>query len=428
MRHHLNCNFFYPDGSPVAAGTKVYAEFRTDDPADQSPAPVAASVPADHRARFTFAPDAPVGVGANVLILIAGHVWQGRQLFPSVEQEGDTITLERSTGTSPFDPGRPAPVRQTPLPPFDHDDPGGAVHTTLPPEQVIPSGPDRDWWRGDFGGVTLTDTPPFFPGANSAIPKMTMSFQLPYYDRHWQDVILTAHAERGYTHFHLDRFTWQQKGLSPTDAIALMASVQSWGFFTSYWGIGTLDGHFTSWAQASGLYQPVLDALQAAGPSVSEKTILIVGEELNSCTSPEGLLDIVQHLAPQCRDLNIPLWLHFTSNYPAWPIGSQSKVDFWRVMLGLGVKGLCWQADPFDPAGTMGARMYDSRRYLADAGGGKLAAFELRAFAQLQGRFDEDHGCLTGWEMLCATHVPGSHVPAVAGFANGARYPDGSAI
>jgi hypothetical protein len=208
-----------------------------------------------------------------------------------------------------------------------------------------------------------------------------------------------------------------------------MAYIQSWGFFTSYWGIGTPDGHFTSWAQARPLYQPTLDALIAAGPDVCKNTILIVGEELNTCTSPEGLLDIVQHLAPICHDHDIPMWLHFTSNYPGWPRPGESKVQFWQGMHALGVKGQCWQSNAYDLAGTMGGHMADSRLYLEHASlDMRLVAFETRATAQLTGQCDEAHGCLTGYELLCKVREPGSVAPAVSGFGNGGRRPDGNPL
>lgn len=338
--------------------------------------------------------------------------------------------LHASTGSR-----RPPVVRQRPLPPFDVDATGqNAVHTTLPPEQRIPVGPDRDWWRGDAWSVTLDHDPPPITGAYSR-PRMIMSYLASRYPRSTLDEILTAHAERSYSHFHSDRYSWEWNGdgtgLSPQQAADYLAYIQSWGFFTSYWGIGTPDGYFTSWAAAQPLYQPTLDALKAAGSSVCAKTILIVGEELNSCTSPQGLQDIVQHLAPICQDLDIPLWLHFTANYPAWPTSGTiaAKIDFWRVMQSLGVKGLCWQANAFEPTGVMGARMWDARSYMAQASPDlKLCAFEARGSAILAGLGDEDQSCLTGYELLCCTRVPGSNAPAVAGSMSGLRYPDGSAL
>lgn len=320
--------------------------------------------------------------------------------------------------------GRPQPIF---APPFDPSDPGGITWTVLPPEYIIAPNPSKALWRGDFGGMTLAQTPPLVPGCNTTPPEMVMTFLLPEYERKWQDIILTEHAWRSYTHFHLaDR---QNGGITGQAFVELMQYVQSWGNYSSYWGMGTPDGNFGSWADAQGLFMPTLNALQAAGAKTCENAILIVGEELNSCTSPAGLLDIVSHLAPICNGSGIDMWLHFTSNYPSWPIGGQSSVQFWEEMAGLGIKGLCWQGDPADGPGTMSAHMYDSRRYLASADGAlRLVAFELLATHQLYGKASEADGRRYSWECNCAPQGIAS-IPPVMGGGNGfGSYPNGGAI
>src|ERR1035437_4129238 len=181
------------------------------------------------------------------------------------------------------------PVQQPILPPFDINDPpgtGGDVHTTKPPELVIPSGPDRNFWRGDIGGVMLPTAPPWVDGANSTPPEMTMSFLLPKYVRFGTpaiDSFLTAHAIRNHSHFHLDRGTAVNTlGLQGT--LDLIAYIQSWGFYTSFWLCGTGDDRSGGWPMLQPMIEPFLQALIAQG--LADKAIALVGEELNTGCVP----------------------------------------------------------------------------------------------------------------------------------------------
>jgi hypothetical protein len=333
-------------------------------------------------------------------------------------------------------PRRPPARRQPALPPFDQNDPGGLVHIVLPPEQQIPTAPDRDWWIGDAWGVTLEETPPFVPGANTTPREMIMSYLLPWYPRVWQDKILTAHAERGLTHFHLDRWNWQAAGLSDAQVVELFKYIQSWGFYTSWWATGSKDPRDQNWQGIKHLIEPFLRLLIAADEP--EKSICVVGEELNSWNKPgaDGLDDIIVNVAAICNPVDLPLWLHFANNVPAWPGPGVTFVDWWRWLAqpfarnqsGQKVRGCCWQGTPTDPAGTMSAHLWDTRKYLAAADADRLrvCAFELRGDEQLYGRCDEAHGALTAWEMICATrNAPAPNAPPVAGSMNGPRFPDG---
>jgi hypothetical protein len=330
---------------------------------------------------------------------------------------------------------RPAAVRQPAIaPPFDPSDPGGTTWTSLPLGYVVPTARTKAYWLGDLGGVTLPIAPPLVPGGNTTPATMTLSFLLPWYLQPQYggtaqvDQILTAHAQRGYQNFHLARDNWLQAGLSDVQGVQLLQTLNSWGFYGSYWGISTTSGpNFGSWAQAAPYFLPTLHALQAAGAATCEQSILIVGEELNRCTSPTGLLDIVTNLSPLCQGSGIAMGLHFTSNYPAWPTAGQTSTQFWQDMLGLGVTYFCWQADQNDPAGTQAAHMYDSRRYCADAGGAAIifVAFELMATAQLYGACTEQQGQLRSWECNCAPTGGYPNMPPVSGAGNGLVMPNG---
>lgn len=284
-------------------------------------------------------------------------------------------------------------------------------------------------WRGDFGGVTLNvdpETVPQVPGCNTTPKNMMMSFLLPFYERKWQDIQLTEHCWRSYNTFHLDWLNAATAGLSPTQFAQLMAYVQSWGFRTSYWGMGTPAGQ-QDLNGALALLMPVLNALIALGPKVCEQTILLFCEETNSCMSPATLDALVVAIAPICRANGIRMRHHFTSRYPAWPNGG-SPVDFWARQSSLGVEGLCYQAIPSDPAGTMMAAMWDARRYMGQADLNlKCTAFELRAYLQLMGQKNEQDGCRTGLEATFATRGT-TNYPAVDGYGNGGCRLDGSPL
>jgi hypothetical protein len=335
---------------------------------------------------------------------------------------------------------RPLPRLQPALGPWDppRDPTGEETHHDQPPELVWPPTPDIDCWLGDFGGVTLANDPrtvPLVSGCNTTPANMMISFLFPEYDRTWQDIILTEHCWRGYSHFHLDRYWWESAGLGPTQAVQLLQYIQSWGFFTSYWGIGTSDGRgFDSWAAVQSLFMPTINALTAAGSATCEKTILIVGEELDTVCSPVGLADIAQNLGPILNDAGIAWWIHLTTNYDAWQGGAQDPTQqaFWQMLAGVGCRGLCWQGNPgenFTGVGAIGAHMYDARRLLASASGAlKVCAFEPGCETnELYGRLTEQRAKTIAWQICCCPQGD-SNIPAVAGTMAGIAHPDGSPI
>lgn len=329
---------------------------------------------------------------------------------------------------------RPVPVRQKPLPPFEASDDQGLVHTTQPPDLVIPSWPDRHFWRGDIGGVTLKETPPFVPGANTTPPEMTMSFLLPWYSREWQDKILTAHAERGYTHFHLDLWNARKAGYTPEAFADLVDYVRSWGFFVSCWLTSNQDDRSQGWASVSWIIAPYLSViLDRPKP---ETFISMPGQELNNgCPpGPNGADSIISHVCAMANPVDSPVWLHFTEYYPGYPENvPPAQADMamvqWIARWRGRVRGLAWQGDSGGSAGLMGAKLWDARRFWARAGFTDypcVSAFELMASFQLYGKATEEYGCLRGLEMVYCTS-DGS-APPVAGFGNGARLPNGDPL
>ena len=333
---------------------------------------------------------------------------------------------------------RPLPVNQLPLPPWDASDSGGMVHTVCPPDQIIPKGYTRDWWRGDFSGVMIPENPPLVPGCNTSPVNMIISFLLPHYVQFgtkWVDMILTAHAQRNYSHFHLDHWQFNQAGLSLAQAEALIRYVQSWGFCTSCWLTSSNDNRSGGWSTIGAVAEPFLKMLVGTDAS---KVILLPGEELNNgCPpGPGGCDDIITAVCAACNPLDIPVWLHFTSNYPGYPTNPPPGVDFdnwmvqWIAQWKGKVRGLAWQSDPNQSAGTMGAELWSARQRWASALGsdGLVAAFELLATEKLYGRCTEEYGCLRGTEMIYCTSDPVGSCPPVAGACDGLRYPDGTPI
>ncbi len=309
------------------------------------------------------------------------------------------------------------------------------MHRTPPPDLVIPPGYTRTFWRGDLGGVMLPTAPPWVPGCNTTPPEMTMSFLLPKYQQFGVkqiDAFLTAHAERNYSHFHLDRSQADDAGLSDTQFVDLIAYVQSWGFFTSCWLSGSRDDRSRGWASIGPRITTFLDVLEARGQRVLDRFIALPGEELNNgCPpGPAGADAIIRGVCARTTPVGVPTWLHLTSNYADYPPNPRtdaSAVVWWQQWIGQ-LQGLCWQADPNAPAGLMGAKLWDARRILGRADPAFLTvAFELRAEAQLYGRCTEEQGCLTGLELLYCDN-DGLGYPEVAGFGNGARSPEGRGI
>jgi hypothetical protein len=316
------------------------------------------------------------------------------------------------------------------LPPPDASDPFwpfNQVHTTLP--TGIPPNPTRNFWRHDPWGVTLKQTPPLVPGCNTTPREMVMSYQLPLYQQPWIDMILAEHAESGLSHFHFDRGV-AVNALGLQKALDLVAYVQSWGFYTSFWLCGTGDDRSGGWPMLQPMIEPFLQGLIARG--LADKSVMLVGEELNSgCvpgSGPNGLDRMIDAICAICNPIGIPVWLHFTANVPAWAAPGQDDVAWIRQFVGR-LTGLCWQGNPDDTAGTMGAHLWDARWRWAQADPSFLvSAWELEGENLLYARVTREYAALRGTEMLCCpSGAPSPDAPMVAGAAAARNY-DGSAL
>lgn len=331
--------------------------------------------------------------------------------------------MRRAVLLSASGPSRPPLRPQPPLPPFDPDDSGGQVHTTPPPELVIPFGPDPLFLRADFNGVTLDESrwgvPPIFIGANTTPRSMLMTPMAILYPRHWQDAILTEHAERGYTHFVIAPDGWNlaENGFEMTaqKLVDWAQYIRSWGFYVVLWRSFPFE------------YDGALDVLASAGLV----DFYIAGEEVDSKVTAEVYLSVLDGVLKY----GLPVGTHFTANYPSGFPRDTFLTD-WSPYNGK--VHLMWQADQTDSAGTQGARLYYARQRvnLGLVGDGEFShpapdcrvyAFETMATAQLYGQCDEAYGNLRDLELLYTTRLD-DRIRAVSGFGNGCRLPNGTAI
>lgn len=329
---------------------------------------------------------------------------------------------------------RPVPIQQKPLPNwsiFLNPDPGGIVHTTPPPEWQPPAKYNKRWWRGDIGGVMLPEAPPYVQGANTTPPEMTMSFLLPWYVQFgskWIDMFLTAHAQRNYSHFLLDRFNCDASGIGVNGTIDLIKILQSWGFFVPMWLTGSTDGG--SRASLSG-YQNLTDKYMnaiMASSSMMDKFICLPGEELDNGIPPGSPLDnILNYECNRCNPAGIDTYLHFTENVRTWSIDGNEVA--WAQKWCNRITGQMWQGNPSNVTnnpptlGTMQAQFWDARSLWQSVNPNfVMVAGEYAAEAELNGQCSEELACLVGLGLQYATNPEGIQV---SGFCNGSRYPNG---
>jgi hypothetical protein len=328
--------------------------------------------------------------------------------------------------------GRVAPVMQPPFTPFDASDPNfgstwatpnPAAYALLQAEAAHPG----TLYLGDMGGVTLPVAPPMqyiqAAGGNTTPATMQPSFLLPYFPQPWLDGMLTAHAERGYNSFLLDRFDFTRAGLSVAQSVSLVQYVQSWGFSVALWGLTTSDGtNFSGWAQAQSVLGPILNALIAAGPSTSSRVKLIVAQEADRYLTQDALLDIAASVGPQAIGAGMACGLHLTDD--KYYIGDSPATALWDGLSAAGVKTLYYQANQTDSAGKQAALLYYARTFLAETDPTlQIVVLENKISLQFTGQANEQDGQRAEWELFCA---PGVCQPV--GLGNGAILPSGAPL
>ena len=321
------------------------------------------------------------------------------------------------------------------LPPFDHDsvDPQtGAplpVYTTL--REPPPPTADVAWWRGDAWAITIPDLPPVDGGASGPAQSRVLTYFLDRYGSKWEDKILRAHLERGYTHISLSPQDSFAAGQSVDDYIAMSVNARQAGLFVHHLMRSKLyTANDPSLADVDALIDRLLegDAMQVESPAW----------EMNYW-SPVVVRRMIDHDAARigtaCR-----LMLHFYPHYISWQGNTETPTDFWKANFGK-VDGVLYQCDPGWTAGMMAARAKDCLDRLApgglwglsDSGRGHpidFTGWEIIATKQFHNELDgdgrladEDIGNLKGHEFTCA---PGRMT--VKGFGNGGRLPSGDRL
>lgn len=379
-------------------------------------------------------------------------------------------------------------VPRAPLPPFDtltYDPETGAslpVYTTL--REAPPITPEVGWWRGSAWAITLADLPLVPGGATGPAQSRVLTYFLDRYGRSFEDKIIEAHLQRGYTHISLSPTDSFANGQSEDDYVAMAQRCKRAGLFvhhlmrSKYYPWPSPSKASKSKSKSRPTMDPTLNRLRERRPTLSTKDaaeilkghppkaatfsanasgdmdgpnalierLLDVGAmdvetpawESNYC-SPEEVREMIDHdaalIGDRCR-----IMIHFFPHYISWQANDESPTDFWRANYGK-VDGILYQCDPSWSAGMMAARATDGLDRLApgglwgltDSGRGHdiwYVGWETVATKQFNndvdgdGRVsDEDTGDLKGYEFQCA---PGRMV--VRGPGNGGRLPDGNPL
>jgi len=321
---------------------------------------------------------------------------------------------------------RPKPKNQGQLPPFDLS---GDPHTNWPNNQrALPSGWDKRFWRGNAWSVTIPGLP-WVPGGSSQQPERVLTWFLDRYEPAWQTQILTAHAERGYTHFSLSWPDSRSYGQSLEQFIATCRLVKSWGFYVHvFLGSKVYDPQDETWGGWWGqVTAPVLQTLVSAGCV----DIITPGWEWDGWNVPgDSTFAIYQGLAAIAVPAGIDVWTHFDIEYTSWFADGGNRFQWWDSMRGI-LTGILYQGNPFlNPDGSLVWSMGERQARAADTqnqdtfadGTFKFVYWEADAAEQ----FDNAHpteaeAAMHGYLMLCS---PGGC--AVNGFGNGCWLPDGT--
>ncbi len=178
------------------------------------------------------------------------------------------------------------------------------------------------------------------------------------YGSKWEDKILRAHLERGYTHISLSPQDSFAAGQSVDDYIAMSVNARQAGLFVHHLMRSKLyTANDPSLADVDALIDRLLeeDAMQVESPAW----------EMNYW-SPVVVRQMIDHDAARigtaCR-----IMLHFYPHYISWQGNTETPTDFWKANFGK-VDGVLYQCDPGWTAGMMAARANDCLDRLAPGG------------------------------------------------------------
>lgn len=315
---------------------------------------------------------------------------------------------------------RPSPVNRSPLPTFDIPQAPDwlPVHTTLPSNQIIPKSPDKDWPLANWFSVVVTGLP-WVDGQSSEHPDMVLSYFLHKYNEEWQNKILIAHAERGYTHFMISWPDAADDGYSIDQFVKMAQLVKSYGFYVHVMlGSKVHNTHDLYWHDLAPQITPILNSLITA-----LAVDMVSLWETNLWNIPGApLQSIIQGIHDICAPNGVTQWVHFSTEVVWW--GTTNRVEWWNDQVGL-LRGILYQADVNWDMGTRQARFGDC---LNNAGAAPLFANSTFYFAAAETDgmlvytvpFSEDINDLHAYEQLC---TPG--LAPVRGCCGG-RFPNGT--
>lgn len=327
----------------------------------------------------------------------------------------------------------PTPIPRPPLPPWDPDavDPdNGApcpVHKTI--NGQIPPLESADYLRANLWGMTLAGLPAIPGGASGPAQDRVLTYLFERYPADWQASILTAYGQRGYRQFWR---SWPDERSSSGRTVAQYVDdtkrIQDAGLIPAHFLRSKYYDDPDDIAGCDGLVDALLaiDGIPWAAHAW----------EASLWMSPQQYRAVIDHDATRAPSIR---WcIHLQQAYADFgpDVPDHSRI-FWADNARVGVRRLLyqyvttptpWSAGLMQAHGTdVAARAVPSGPWGADF---DWYAFELVGVPLFWNGVDgdgnlatEDSADLKGLEMLC---TPGPRPPA--GFGNGARQTDGTAL
>lgn len=378
--------------------------------------------------------------------------------FPIAIPYEPRATPSTSLGLIPWPPPPRATIPAMPPGTYDHEFPW-----------YVPLDRDIDFYRGDFGGVTVPGIP-ILPGqAGYTEPGWRdnlvggknppiMAADIPRYwmtSRELSTQILTQHALNGYTHMQCCPGAALECGMSIDQYIEYTHDVKSIVGWADHWFLGWgpwSGGRAGAWTEHrdrdrdhwASLCDPWIDALLANAAI----DLACVGWQLDAYNTADPsskyhnpFLSIVQYFADRLKPSGIKIGTHWITESGAWNRvwfpddqgGGEWRVDRYRWWQE-DVKGL---VDLFHHQGDVNmsipeyqAKLVDSLALLGNGhcGDAQLVVYEYAAQAQFNLYMSEAEGNARGYYLTC-TKGPrwqdriAPRGDRIGGYGGGARVP-----
>lgn len=336
-------------------------------------------------------------------------------------------------------------VRRPPLPPFPQPQTYEHVLPFTPP-----SGPDLYFVRANFCGIRIKGAP-VVPGSNPANPELVMSALLDNYPRDIQERYLETYASYGYTHLQRSLGHALGYGHGFDNYCALTAKAQSYGLFADHWLLGARESAELFVPNQDGPYwrpiiKPYIDEMRYRG-LIDSACVCWQMDQMQQGAPGNPTISIIAMIA-ELLPSDVPLYTHWVNDAMAWwKTGGEAwngfnvhdRFSWWQAMQPY-LTGGYYQGDTtlaiHDPT-TYQGKIRDTLNPFSDGRMGKsrrngeknfaMIAYENTAQSQFDGACSEDQGDLTGYILTCTTSDGGTG-GVMAGYGNGTRMPDGSAL